>query len=71
MNKKFASLGTVLSRDEAKKVMGGNYTEIGGDNGGSPSCSEMCSKDADCAGNSSCSKCKAGEGPNGGKGCAA
>lgn len=25
MNKKFASLGTALSRDEAKKVMGGQY----------------------------------------------
>lgn len=28
MNKKFASLGTALSRDEAKKIMGGNYCEL-------------------------------------------
>jgi hypothetical protein len=31
MNKKFASLGTALSRDEAKKVMGGlEDNELGG-----------------------------------------
>ena len=43
MNKKFASLGTALSRDEAKKVMGGN-TEFEFEGG----CGDSCITNNDC-----------------------
>ena len=59
-----------LSRNAMKNILGGND----GNSGlpiGTPECSEMCSSDSDCSGNTSCPKCKSGSGPNGGKGCAA
>ena len=52
MNNKFASLGTALSRDEAKKVMGGKMAPLPGDFGdlgGSGTGATPCTSDADCA----------------------
>jgi hypothetical protein len=45
MNNKFASLGIALSRDEAKKVMGGLVAT-----GGSGLDGTACTKDEDCSG---------------------
>ena len=71
MNNKFASLGTALSRDEAKKVMGGNVALVlaisddgvsctckNGTEVGMASCdtcSRYCEKDHDYGGKESCS----------------
>ena len=49
MNKKFASLGTVLSREQAKKVVGGLVDELSFDDGDDSKCAGSCNKDSDCA----------------------
>jgi hypothetical protein len=55
MNNKFASLGTALSRDEAKKVMGGKLN-LAFDDGGGNKCNVKCSKDSDC--DTTCPSCE-------------
>ena len=60
MKKNFASLGTALSRDEAKKVVGGLLYEDGeGEGGGGASCSNVgtkCCSNADCGTDCTCYK---------------
>jgi hypothetical protein len=53
MNNKFASLGTALSRDEAKKVMGGKIIGLVNDEGGGSVCAtcgtqSICGSDTKC-----------------------
>ena len=52
MNKIFASLGIALSREEAKKVMGG----LVDDEGNGYKCNVKCSKDSDC--DTTCPSCE-------------
>lgn len=52
MNKIFASLGIALSREEAKKVMGGLVDDEGNGN----KCNVKCSKDSDC--DTTCPSCE-------------
>ncbi len=55
--KKFQNLGTALSREQAKKIRGGNECVDCGGGGGGSAATCNCNSDDDCAGNPLKKKC--------------